>query len=299
MTLSFDPHRHPEPPPGGTTVVFDDHRFCAGRALDVCVMAAPHMHSQFELNFVLSGAMTYRFDGRTIRVGAGELALFWGMIPHQTVGSEPGARFVCLYLPSAMVLGVPIGEALRNDLFRGAFVSASEVLASDPDQCLRWREDLIGGDPHLEAIVRDEVGARLRRLERGGWRDLCGPKGPASPSASPDRERLSKVEVMARFIDENAEADIGVAEVAAAAGLHPNYAMGLFKSAVGQTIVQYVTRRRLDTAQALLISTEEDVTDIAFRCGFGSLSRFYEAFTAKFGMSPRQLRRRLRAPSAA
>jgi hypothetical protein len=107
-----DPHAHPEPPPGATTVVFDDHRFCAGTRTNVEVMTAPHMHSQFELNYVLAGAMTYWFDDHTIEVRAGTLALFWGMIPHQTVAREPGTHFSCLYIPSAVSSEFP--PAMRS-----------------------------------------------------------------------------------------------------------------------------------------------------------------------------------------
>jgi len=298
MLRRTDPHLHPEPAPGATTVVFDDHRFCAGRATAVEVMAAPHMHSQFELNYVLDGAMTYWFDDRLIAIPRGTLVLFWGMIPHRTVAREPGTRFACLYLPSALVLGLPTCEALRAALFRGAFVAASVPLTSDAEQAERWRADLLSGDPLLEDIVRDEVGARLRRLERDGWRDLRETADPARTGAQPDAERLARVEAMVRFIDEHAGHEIGVAEAAAAAGLHPNYAMGLFKRGVGQTITQYITRRRLDTAQALLISTDQAIADIAFASGFGSISRFYEAFALKFGMSPRRYRQSHRRVAA-
>lgn len=284
-----DPHFHPEPAPGSTTVVFDDHRFCAGRSTQVEVMAAPHMHSQFEFNFVLEGGMTYWFDDRMITVSAGSLVLFWGMIPHRTVAREPGTRFVCLYLPSSLVLGLPACEPLRNALFRGAFITARHHLPSDRDQSERWREDLLSEDPVLEGIVRDEIGARLKRLERDGWSDLRETAGAALADGRAS-DRLDRVETMARFIDENAGRLIDVTDVAASAGLHPNYAMNLFRRGIGQTITQYITRRRLDTAQALLVSTDQPVARIAFEAGFGSLSRFYEAFMLRFHMSPRRYR---------
>ncbi len=99
---------------------------------------------------------------------------------------------------------------------------------------------------------------------------------------------------MARFIGEHAVEDIGVEDVAAAAGLHPNYAMSLFKNAVGITIVQSITRHRLDVAQSLLIATSQPVATIAFESGFGSLSNFYHAFQQRFATSPATFRRKLR-----
>jgi AraC-like DNA-binding protein len=294
MPPSLDPHAHPEPPPGATTVVFDDHRFCAGTRTNVEVMTTPHMHSQFELNYVFEGAMTYWFDDHVVEVRAGTLALFWGMIPHQTVAREPGTHFSCLYIPSALLLGIPSCDTLRTALFDGAFVAARVSPPYEMDLTERWRRDLLTGDPFLEDIVRDEVSARLRRLERDGWHDI---RAGASTDPAIGRaaiKRIPKVEAMARFIDEYACDDINVAAVARTAGLHPNYAMDLFKRGVGQTMVQYIIRRRLDVASAILVATESTIAETAFRCGFRSLSRFYEAFTSRFGVSPKRYRQHYR-----
>ena len=70
-------------------------------------MPGPHMHSQVELNFVLSGSMTYWFDGRVLTLSAGRLALFWGMIPHQVTECDEGTTFVVLYVPMAVFLELP------------------------------------------------------------------------------------------------------------------------------------------------------------------------------------------------
>src|SRR3712207_3597 len=116
--------------------------------------------------------MTYWFDDHIIEVEAGSLVLFWGMIPHQTIARELGTRFSCLYIPSALLIGVPSSDGLRAALFEGAFVAARVSLPYEMEQAERWRQDLLTGDPVLADIVREEVNARLRRLERDGWDDI-------------------------------------------------------------------------------------------------------------------------------
>lgn len=284
---------HPEASPGHPLVVFGDHSFCAGQSLDVMRMPGPHMHSQIELNLVLEGAMTYWFDGRELTVSAGRLALFWGMIPHQVTDIVEPTRFVCLYVPMSAFLALPAVSRLREAIFRGAVVEALDIRPYDRDVFLRWREELLSGDAQLEQIVRDELGARVRRLDREGWRDLRE-LGAAMPAAAhPDAGRVPHVERMARFIGEKALENIGAADVAHAAGLHPNYAMTLYRRAVGMTINKSIIRHRLDSAQSMLISTDRPVAAIAFDSGFGSLSRFHEAFTARFGTSPSAFRRKM------
>jgi len=277
-------HRHP-------LVVFGDHRFCAGAQLDVQRMPAPHMHSQIEMNFVLRGSMTYWFDGRQLTVSAGRLALFWGMIPHQVTDREEPTHFVCLYVPMSVFLGLPTLSRLREAIFRGAVIEALDIRPYDSDIFRRWREDLLSGNAQLEQIVRDELTARVRRLDLTGWRDLREAASAPANKTSHDAERSHHVENIARFIGENGINDISVEEVARASGLHPNYAMALYKRSVGMSIKQSITRHRLDTAQSMLIGTDVPVASIAFDCGFGSLSSFYEAFKRRFLISPAAFRR--------
>jgi len=272
-------------------VIFGDNRLCAGKSLDVHCMPRPHMHSQIEINLVLDGAMTYWFDGRIVKIAAGGLALFWGMMPHQVIEAPDETRFVCFYAPVSMFLGLPTMSRLRQALFDGALIEASQVHSFDKEQFLLWRDDLEHRPEALGALVRDELIARIRRLEIEGWRDLRAVARPAPRDNSHEAERMIPVEAMARYIGENGRKDISVEHVARASGLHPNYAMQLFKRAVGMSLKQAITRHRLDVAQSMLVASDRSISAIAFDCGFKSLSSFYEAFEKRFGTSPAQIRK--------
>jgi len=55
---------------------------------------------------------------------------------------------------------------------------------------------------------------------------------------------------------------------------------------------ELVLRRRLELCRALLSQWDrvESIADLAFACGFNSLSSFYRAFRRHFGTCPRALR---------
>lgn len=286
---------HPDHDPRHPLVIFGDHRFCAGESLTVHRMAGPHMHSQIELNFVLTGQMTYWFDGRELTVDEGRLCLFWGMIPHQVTDRREGTRFVCLYVPMSVFLGLANLSRFRDAVFRGAMIEALEIRSWDRDIFQRWREELLAGDENLTEIVRNELTARVLRIERDGWRDLREEGSAIASFSANDSERVEHIERMLRFIAEHALENISADDVGNAVGLHPNYAMSIFKRAVGHTINQAIVRHRLDTAQSLLISTDLSITDVAFESGFGSASRFYEAFSQRFVEKPTAFRRRMRS----
>jgi AraC-like DNA-binding protein len=284
---------HPEMVGGYPVVIFGDHRLCAGTSTRVQKMPGPHMHSQIEFNLVRSGFMTYWFDGRAIRLEAGRMGVFWGMIPHQVIACGESTEFIVLYVPMSAFLEFPDLNGLRQSIFSGAFLEAKGFRPHEMESFERWRQDLLSGDEHLEPLVRDELTARLRRLDRDGWRDLRGaaPLEAKTVHHDPDHERAHKVEVMARYIGEHALEDIAIEDVAREVQLHPNYAMALYKRTMGMTIKQAIIRHRLDTARSMLIATDAPVSGIAFDCGFGSLSSFYEAFERRFQASPSAYRK--------
>lgn len=289
---------HPEMSRGYPVVVFGDHSFCAGKSTRVQKMPGPHMHSQVELNLVTKGQMTYWFDGRELTLPARRLALFWGMIPHQVIACAPETEFIVLYVPMSALLELSALSRFRQAIFGGALIEALDLKPYDFDMFARWRLDLLSGDRSLEPIVRDELTARVRRLDREGWHDLRNAQPVAQDAALQDHDhnRVLKVESMARFIGENALEDISTEDVGRAVGLHPNYAMTLFKRILGLSIKQSITRQRLDAARSMLIATDLQVATIAFDCGFRSLSSFYDAFDHRFQTSPAVFRRNVLIP---
>jgi len=99
---------------------------------------------------------------------------------------------------------------------------------------------------------------------------------------------------MASFIAKNYLRPLDVKTIAGEAGLHPNYAMTIFRKAFGSTLVQHITQHRLHHAQRLLATSEIPAVDVASLSGFGSVSRFYMSFREAYGCTPREFRRALR-----
>jgi AraC-like DNA-binding protein len=83
-------------------------------------------------------------------------------------------------------------------------------------------------------------------------------------------------------------------QISKAAGLHPNYAMALFKKALGLTLIDCVTQHRVSHAQRLLATTDEKIIEVGLNSGFASMSRFHEAFKRACGCSPKEYRNKHR-----
>jgi AraC-like DNA-binding protein len=84
---------------------------------------------------------------------------------------------------------------------------------------------------------------------------------------------------------------LGIARLAAEAGLSPYHFLRMFERITGTTPHQYILRMRLREAALRLTDSPEKVLDIALDCGFGDVSNFNRAFRTEFGVNPRGYRR--------
>jgi AraC-like DNA-binding protein len=159
--------------------------------------------------------------------------------------------------------------------------------------CEAWIGDLAGVQNEPGLAVRLELHARLLRLA-----DALPASDPKTEGRQPrallGEGGLTKVEQLAAYIAQHYQSSIRIEEIAKEVGLHPNYAMGLFRKTFDLTINEYLTQHRLSHAQRLLASTDLNVIDVALDSGFATLSRFYDTFKKSCGCSPSTYRRKHR-----
>ena len=269
-----------------------------------CVWWTPsHMqrfdrHNEIEVNLLDRGALTYMVGGRRVRIPAGRLAMFWAAIPHRIVAFDRCSPYRVMTLPLGWFLHWRLDERLVGPVLHGEVVLDADVSAYDADR-LRfdsWMRDAGSTETEARRVCLLEVEARMRRFamamprvpHRAGRRAL-----PALGDGA-----IGRAEAMAAYIAGAYTEPVTPAGIARHVGLHKNYAMAVFRRAFGGTLVDHITQHRLSHAQRLLATTDDRIADIAFASGFGSLSRFNEAFRRAFACTPRSYRRQNESPGS-
>lgn len=256
-------------------------------------MRRPDRHNEIELNFLETGWVTYLLGGQKIRVEAGQLTAFWAAIPHQIIayGNEP--EYFVATMPLAWVLQSKLPDHFMHALLQGHVISERKRGRTNFDALLfaNWEADLRKpGGGTLKAVLL-EMEARLFRLAMSAERSKSFPKKNRRQNVVVNQGGLNKVEQIACFIAQHYTRRLTVDAIGKSIGLHPNYAMSLFQKSFGTTLIEYLTQHRVSHAQRLLATTNRKIVEIAMDSGFGSISRFNDAFRRACGCSPRDYRR--------
>ena len=257
------------------------------------VMARSDRHNEIEVNLLEEGSLTYLLGGQMVTIPPGRLAVFWASIPHQILRFERPSEYFVITIPLVWFLQWRLPARFVQPVLNGRLVIEPDAGQSTADRARfqSWLEDMGTESEERRRIVLLEVEARLRRLAL-----TLEPGSPGHPpkqtAAVLGRGELSRAEQMACYIAQHYAEPLTTETISRQVGLHPNYALTVFHRTFGGTLLKYVTQHRLSHAQRLLVTTEDLILNIALSSGFGSLSRFNEAFKEAFDCTPREYRKR-------
>ncbi|HKU14903.1 MAG TPA: AraC family transcriptional regulator [Steroidobacteraceae bacterium] len=104
------------------------------------------------------------------------------------------------------------------------------------------------------------------------------------------RRRPRRLAWALEFLRERFTEQVTLAQVAAAAGLHPVYLAREFRRFHGCTIGEFIRRLRIERACRQLSASDEPLATIAANAGFADQSHFSRTFKRLVGMTPAHYR---------
>ena len=93
------------------------------------------------------------------------------------------------------------------------------------------------------------------------------------------------------FIDENLDSDLSLHIVSGVAFFSPFHFHRVFKFITGETLNEYVTRRKIEKSASDLLHKNITATEIAHKYGFSDNSSYSRAFKKYFGVSPTKFKK--------
>ncbi|GAA1791154.1 helix-turn-helix domain-containing protein [Planosporangium flavigriseum] len=167
----------------------------------------------------------------------------------------------------------------------GQFLTSAGA-AAGLDLCLH----LIRRD-HGSAVAADAARLSVMPLEReGGQAQFIIHDQPPTP-------RGSVLEPVLRWMQDNADTDLTLKDIAEHAGMSTRTLNRRFREQTGTTPLEWLHRTRIRQAQHLLEGTDYPVDRIASQVGFGSPTAFRDRFKRVVGTSPNAYRAAFRGPA--
>ena len=269
--------------PGGFFNVEHDHGMVS--------MPDEHYHDNYEIYFYLGRQMTQFIQDRSFTLRRGDLALINRHVYHRTRYSpeEKESERVLITFSREMLrlLDLPRLDSRIEKLFalrKPCFQSERD--RKTVEEAVLRLNGAFAGAGHDSALLL----CRLQLCEL-----LCLLIDMMERGAiSADHEDLNNAEkriaAVARYINENFAGNISLEELSQLFFTGRFTLCHDFKRVTGSTVLEFLTRKRLNEACRLLRETDRSITDIAHATGFRSINCFNEKFRRALDRTPRQYR---------
>lgn len=263
----------------------------------------PHWHEVVEVVYVLDGNLRVGVSNEIYSMGPKDILLIPGGDVHYFVPEQKRVNRLILHIDMSSFESVfPCG---RNKRF-------TRILLYGSESC--------SGTQSSRACFNDDHGKSVRRLleaqisaltdeyntQRNAYRialrarlyDILVlllrsvPMQTYSPQERDRRlNRLGRLENVFKYVEENYCGEITLEKISAAANFSEFYFTRFFREATGMTFGKYLNNYRVEKASQLLRDTDDSITEVVFKSGFGSIKTFNRVFKQIKGCSPSSYKR--------
>lgn len=233
----------------------------------------PHFHDTYVIGATEQGAEIFEARGGRHVSPAGSLRLINPGEVH--TGAPPRAGvwgYRCLYPSVSLMAGI------AAELGRSAPPFFPDMVVPHPALAAMLLRALAGAEGPASRLGR-EAGLRVALAQ------IVVAQGAERPEIPPVRREPQAVERARRFITDHLAQDIGLAEVAQAAGMSRFHLLRVFKAETGLTPFAFQAHARVVQARSLL-GRGLSVKQTAAACGFVDRSHFARVFLATVGVTP-------------
>jgi len=242
-----------------------------------------------ENSIIVFFAPIRRYETRTGSNARREYTAAAGMIEVIPAGADTWARWNEYKDAAHVVLSTAkLDEIARLTFDRdGAELFNRGRPLSDPSiyQMARLlREELQHGEASISDLYLDSLASLLSVHMLFHLSNLADRREVTSPRRGGLSPRVRRA--VLEYMEGNLGHSLTVAEIAAVAGLAPNYFLRAFRQEMGTTPHQHLLALRVTAAERMLVNPELDLAEIAYTVGFSSQSHMTTAFGKLRGQTP-------------
>ena len=252
-----------------------------------------HWHSSLELLFCLKGQLRVNLAGEMVRMAAGDLLTIESGQSHEILDGAPGGLQIVASLDGSLLHRGEKERYALSTVGRYALPRQAEAIRS-AERSLRWMTWLLTPDPALgdtpEALPLLQAEEGWNRYHRELYNllwQLSRHKQAAEEPSRPDRiGPRENLRACLEILNRDFARELTAAAVARQVGVSEPTLYRLFKNQMGVSFSAYLNMIRVNAACGYLENTDWNMTTVAEKSGFASMSNFYRVFWQYRGCSP-------------
>jgi AraC-like DNA-binding protein/mannose-6-phosphate isomerase-like protein (cupin superfamily) len=251
-----------------------------------------HIHDAIEVGYCLEGSGTFYVGSKILPFHQADVTIITDREFHRC-RSSPGT----------------------SSRWAWFFFNPQNLLVPHATSSLTWEPERFCG-PHFQNVIADgtnppistlirQIVTEARRADgytRTNLRSLFVlllnelhrqfPKPSQKAKAGPSAREFARISPALELIASRFHNQLTIPALAKVCGMSLRNFQLQFARLAGSTPQRHILNSRIQAATALLADDARSIADIAFSCGFNTLSSFNRAFKTTHGLSPRDFRRR-------
>lgn len=259
----------------------------------------PHIHRDFELDFLLHGEARVICDNVSMTFRAPDFFVINPFSPHEIHTEKP-----------ALFLSIQIQPSFYQNYFpqishtEFSFCSIRHALSQSGDGASAYEDCLQGALSMAKHYLKTEPGfslfcaAKLNEIFYSLIRFL--PYQTISDAQHrKQKEQYERTRRITAYIDEHYQEKLLLNDIAEAEGLSLSYLSHFFKNHFQMSFQEYLIHLRCEKARQLLLLTDHNLLEISMECGFSDVKYLNKGFRRIYGTSPHALRAQVKNSESA
>lgn len=252
-----------------------------------------HWHPELEIIMPISGDYISIVNGVEYRFHPGEILIINAGAIHYLSAPEPGERII--FQPDTKLLHTLSEMDNSMTLLPPALLITEENSPDVQPQIKEGLLDIMKAYFSHNPLSEMEIYIKLLEMFLILGRKYYTAMPHTETSYMKQNEYIEKFMSICTYLNEHCTEDLNLDDISAMAGFSKFHFTRLFKQYTGQTFYKYLNRKRIETAEKLLIDPSSSITDVAFGCGFTSISAFIRMFKQIKGCTPTEFRKMYRS----
>jgi AraC-like DNA-binding protein/mannose-6-phosphate isomerase-like protein (cupin superfamily) len=252
-----------------------------------------HYHKEVEFLLIFSGEMTVFCPDDTFVLGAGDVAVLGSREPHTTVQTGAELRYYVLqvdlehYWDQSTISSMKhFAEVLRPLSALNYVYESDEAVREETARSIRgiyreMNERQIGYELAVSSRIKEML---LLLVRHDKLRHLH----------YDDNDLLGRMQPALDYIEENLGGKVSVAELSKRLNFSYTYFIKQFKRIIGMSFTDFVTYKRIQKAEQLLLTKDLSIAEVAESVGMNNIGHFYRMFHRYNDCTPKQFKERLK-----